>query len=161
MVGLRAALMVIALGCAASANSASQVTVTIAGTVMASPPCVINSDRLITAPFGDVKIDEIDGSYKTITIPYSLDCARARTNEVRMRIRGNASYQPYLLAVPGNPDLGIALKKDGVDLALENWADFDTNKTPLLQAVLVKKRLDSEIQTGAFSANATLVVEYR
>lgn len=162
MVGLRAALMVMALGCASSVNAAREVTVTISGTVQGSPPCVINNDRLITAPFGDVQINDIDGRYKTITIPYSLDCSRAVTNQVRMQVKGNGTwFLPGLLAVPGNTELGIRLKKDGAALAIDTWTNFDGSKQPVLQAVLTKRAESSEIKNGTFSASATLLVEYQ
>lgn len=161
MLSGKGAIMAVALGFALSAN-ASQTTVTISGTVMASIPCVINNEQPITASFGDVQIADIDGVYKTITVNYTLDCARAVTNEVRMQVRGNGTwFLPDLLAVPGNGELGIALKKDGSSLALNTWAAFDTSKTPVLQAVLVKKSQDSDIVNGTFSASATMVVEYR
>ena len=162
MVGLRAALMVMALGCVSSVNAAPEVTVTISGTVLASPPCVINGDRLISASFGDVQVDDIDGSYKTITIPYSLDCSRAVRNEVRMQVKGNpAGFLSSLLAVPGNTELGIALKKDGAPFAINTWSNFDASKRPVLQAVLTKRAQNSEIKNGTFSASATLMVDYR
>lgn len=162
MVGLRTALMVMALGCVSSVNAAPAITVTISGTVLANPPCVINNDRLISAPFGDVQTNDIDGSYKTITIPYSLDCSRAVTNEVRMQVKGSGTwFQPNLLAVPGNSELGIGLKKDGAALAINTWANFDGSKRPVLQAVLTKRAQSSEIKNGTFSASATLIVEYR
>ena len=162
MVGLRAVLMVMALGCVSSVNAAPEVTVTINGAVLASPPCVINNDRLITAPFGDVQTNDIDGSYKTIPIPYSLDCSRAVNNQVRMQVKGNGTwFLPSLLAVPGNTELGIGLKKDGAAFAINTWTNFDGSKKPVLQAVLTKRSQNSEIKNGTFSASATLMVEYR
>lgn len=161
MLSRTTAMMAGVLGCALSANAA-QTTVTISGNVMAGIPCVINNEKPITARFGDVQIADIDGVYKTITIDYTLDCSRAVRNEVRMQVRGNATwFLSGLLAVPGNSELGIALKKDGVALALNTWADFDASKKPLLQAVLKKRAQGSEIVSGAFSTSATMVVEYR
>lgn len=162
MVGLRAALMVMALGCVSTVNAASKVTVNISGTVLGSPPCVINNDRLISVFFGDVQTADIDGRYKNITIPYSLDCSRAVTNQVRMQVKGNGTwFLPGLLAVPGNTELGISIKKDGAALAMNTWANFDGSKQPVLQAVLIKRAQNSEIKNGTFSASATLLVEYQ
>lgn len=132
------------------------------GNLLEGPPCEINSGRLITVAFGDVQTARIDGSYKTITIPYTLDCSRAVTNAVRMQVSGaGASFKSSLLAIPGNAELGIALKKDGAAFAINTWADFDGGTRPVLQAVLSKRAADSEIKGGALSASATLVVEYR
>lgn len=164
MPGLRAALMVLALGCVAAASATpTQVYVSIKGTVWSRFPCVINSGRPITASFGDVQSNEIDGVYKTITIEYSLDCSRSTTNEVRMQVHGNGtSFAPSVLAIPGNPEVGISFLKDSVKLAINTWIDFDASSKPLLQAVLVTQSSSgNRINYGAFSASATLVVDYR
>lgn len=162
MVGLQTVLVAMALGCVSVVEAASSVTVSISGIVQAAPPCVINNTKPITVPFSDVQIAEIDGSYKAILINYTLDCARAVSNELRMQVSGNGTwFLPKLLAVPGNTELGIALKKDDAEFALNTWADFDASHPPKLKAVLVKRALGSEIIAGTFSASATLVVEYR
>lgn len=132
------------------------------GNLLEGPSCEINSGRLITVAFGDVQTGLIDGSYKTIRIPYDLDCSSAVTNAVRMQVSGTGAwFKSSLLAIPGNAELGIALKKDGSAFAINTWADFDASTTPRLEAVLSKRAADSEIKDGALSASATLVVEYR
>ncbi|WP_342622212.1 fimbrial protein [Pseudomonas alkylphenolica] len=157
----RTALLAMLLGGVSSTDAAEQQVVTIKGVVYAAIPCVINKNTPISAPFGDVQTAGIDGHYKTITLDYSLDCTRSATNELRMQVRGNdAGFDTTLLMVPGYDNLGVALKKDGSRFAINTWADFDTNRQPLLQAVLVKRQ-NSEIKAGAFKASATLVVDYR
>ncbi|MGE8466551.1 fimbrial protein [Pseudomonas capeferrum] len=137
-----------------------QVVVKIEGVVYAAIPCVINKNAPITGPFGDVQTAGIDGTYKTITLDYALDCSRSATNELRIQVRGTPAFDPALLVVRGYDNLGIALKKDGAPLALNTWADFDTRKQPVIQAVLVKRE-NSEVQAGKLNASATLVVDYR
>ncbi|MDD2047816.1 fimbrial protein [Pseudomonas putida] len=156
----RTALLAMLLGSASSTNAAEQQVVTITGVVYAAIPCVINKNAPISAPFGDVQTAGIDGNYKTITLEYTLDCSRSASNELRMQVRGTPAFDPALLQVPDHDSLGIALKKDGARLAVNTWADFDTRKQPVLQAVLVKRE-NSEIKAGAFKASATLVVDYR
>lgn len=133
------------------------------GTFLNAPPCVINNDRPITASFGDVLIENIDGSYKTITLPYDLDCSRALTNQVRIQVQSYwvAWFLPGSMQVEGNWELVITFKKDGSTLPINTWTDFDASKKPVLQAVLSKMTPDSEIIEGAFSSTATLMVEYR
>lgn len=161
MTALRTALLATLLGGAVSSAADEQQVVTIKGVVYAAIPCVINKNAPISGPFGDVQTAGIDGHYKTITLDYTLDCTRSATHELRMQIRGNdAGFDTSLLKVPGYDNLGVALKKDGARLAVNTWADFDTNKQPLLQAVLVKRE-NSEIKAGMFKASATLVVDYR
>ncbi|MNJ77862.1 hypothetical protein D3C77_754670 [compost metagenome] len=65
------------------------------------------------------------------------------------------------MGVPGYENLAVALKKDDTTFALNSWMDFDTSKTPVLKAVLVKRSKDSEIEAGDFNTSATLVVDYR
>ena len=133
------------------------------GTFLDGPPCVINNARPITASFGDVLIDDIDGSYKTITLPYDLDCSGAVTNKVRIQVRTDwvAWYLPGSMLVEGNWNLTITFKKDGSTLPINTWANFDASKKPVLQAVLSKMAPDSEIIEGAFLSTATLMVEYQ
>jgi len=156
----RRALLAMLLGCASITLADEQQVVKIEGVVYASIPCVINNNAPISGPFGDVQTAGIDGSYKTITLEYSLNCSRSASNELRMQVRGDPAFDPALLVVRGYDNLGIALKKDGVPLALNTWADFDTRKKPVLQAVLVKQQ-NSVVQAGRLNAGATLVVEYR
>ncbi|MGE8420668.1 fimbrial protein [Pseudomonas sp. Hg5Tf] len=160
MTTARPALLAMLLGCASITHADEQQVVTIEGVVYAAIPCVINKNAPITGPFGDVQTAGIDGNYKTITLEYALDCSRSATNELRMQVRGDPAFDPALLLVRGYDNLGIALKKDGVPLALNTWADFDTRKKPELQAVLVKRE-NSVVQAGSLNAGATLVVDYR
>ncbi|KJK14899.1 fimbrial protein [Pseudomonas sp. 2(2015)] len=157
---VRSTLLAILLGCAFTTHADEQQVVTIEGFVYAAIPCVINRDKPITGPFGDVQTAGIDGKYKTISLNYDLDCSRSATNELRMQVRGDPAFDPALLVVRGYDNLGIALKKDGAPLALNTWAEFDSRKKPKLQAVLVK-RGNSVVQAGSFNAGATLVVDYR
>ncbi|MFG0400738.1 fimbrial protein [Pseudomonas sp. YQ_13] len=156
---VRPALLALLLVYASMPHAVEQV-VTIEGTVYADIPCDINRSKLIEGSFGDVQTARIDGSYKTITLDYLLDCRRSATNELRMQVHADPAFDTTLLKVPGQANLGIAIKKDGARLPVNTWVDFDTRKKPMLQAVLVK-RANGEIKAGPFRAGATLVVDYR
>ena len=161
MTRMRRFLLATLLTCAGSVQAVEPKVVTIKGVVYAAIPCVINDNKPITAAFGDVLIAAIDGHYKTITMNYTLDCARSASRELQMQVRGNsAGFDPASLQVQGFDNLGIALTKDGTPLAINTWSDFDTDKQPLLQAVLVKSNA-GEVKAGSFSAGATLMVDYR
>ncbi|WP_176794258.1 fimbrial protein [Pseudomonas sp. UC 17F4] len=122
---------------------------------------MINDNQLITAPFGDVDTTAIDGSYKTITLTYSLNCSRAVKSELKMKVEGQgASFDRTLLRVPSYNNLGIALKIAGQKYSLNTWQNFNANLPPTLQAVLVKRQ-DSDIAGGSFTSGATLVVDYQ
>ncbi|MGE8399076.1 hypothetical protein D3C76_481770 [compost metagenome] len=153
-------LLAMLLGCASMSHASQWQVVTIEGVVYAAAPCVINRDAPISGAFGSVQTAGIDGNYKTITLDYELDCSRSSSNELRIQVRGDPAFDPTLLKVREHDNLGISIKKDGTRLAVNTWADFDTRKQPVLQAVLIKRE-NSELKAGAFNASATLVVDYR
>ncbi|MFV3336564.1 fimbrial protein [Pseudomonas sp. NY15349] len=155
----RPAVLALLLGCGPLAQ-AVDFRVSIKGVIQAEIPCVVNKNAPISVPFSDVQIAAIDGRYKTVAIDYTLDCSRSATNELRMQVRGFPAFDRTLLEIPGFENIGIAIKKDGEPLALNSWSNFDTRKQPVLQAVLVKRDF-SEVKAGAFTASATLVVDYR
>lgn len=158
---IRPSILVLVFGYTSLLEAREDIAVTIKGEVYAGIPCEINKNAVLSVPFGDVQINNIDGRYKTIPLDYSLDCSRSVTNELRMQVRGtSAVFDPSVLGIPGYSNIGIALKKDGSPLGINTWSDFDSNRKPLLQAVLVKHQ-DSEIEGGVFRSSATLVVDYR
>lgn len=163
MTGLRVALSAMALGGSFPANAAGVTqTVTIKGSVFASPPCVINNNATINVPFGEVEIESINGSYKKVTVFYSLTCSRLANNELRMKVTGDTWwYGTNYLSVPRNRALGVAIYKDGKFLPLNRWEDFNGPGKPELQAVLEKNTTNEEVSPGAFNTSATLVVDYR
>ncbi|MCK3863862.1 fimbrial protein [Pseudomonas sp. B329] len=129
--------------------------------ILVSEPCVINNNKPVTASFGDVQTEKIDGVYKSITLDYSLNCDSETTNGLRMYVGGVTGFDSKALAIRNNDDIGIALIKDGTRLTLNNWFDFDPRKQPVLQAVLVKYSLFSKVNAGAFQTSATLAVDYQ
>ncbi|MCE5979582.1 fimbrial protein [Pseudomonas sp. JR33AA] len=159
MTFVRPALLTMLFGYASMSHAIDQV-VRIEGTVYAAIPCDINNGQPIMGRFDEVQTARIDGSYKTIDLTYQLDCRRATTNELRLQVQAEPAFDATLLKVPGQDNLGIAIKKDGARLPVNSWVDFNSGKTPKLQAVLVK-RANSEIKAGPFRAGATLVVDYR
>ncbi|SDQ71281.1 Pilin (type 1 fimbria component protein) [Pseudomonas sp. UC 17F4] len=161
MSGIKSLLWAFAFVVPLSAEAAQAMLMSIKGTIRARPPCVINDNQLITAPFGDVDTTAIDGSYKTITLTYSLNCSRAVKSELKMKVEGQgASFDRTLLRVPSYNNLGIALKIAGQKYSLNTWQNFNANLPPTLQAVLVKRQ-DSDIAGGSFTSGATLVVDYQ
>jgi len=154
-------LLSLALCLPAKVFAANETVLTIAGSIYAAIPCVINGNRPITAAFGDVQTASIDGHYKTITLDYGLSCPNARENALRMQVSGSkAGFDNTVLAIPSHNNLGVALKMDGNKMAVGDWFDFDAQKPPVLQAVLVKVK-DADIKEGPFRSSATLLVDYR
>lgn len=150
------------LSLAQTAIAKNQVRVEISGTIRAKIPCIINNNKPIDIPFGDVQISRIDGKqYKITQIRYTLDCRRALSYPLNMKISGKgAGFNSKLLGIPGQSSLGIALKRNTTNLALNDWFSLTPASPPKLEAVLVAHS-EGTITGGEFSAAATLVVDYQ
>lgn len=139
----------------------SQTTAFIKGAIYAEPPCIINNNSTIIGSFGDIDIEKIDGSYKTITLNYSLDCSRAVSNDLRFSITGNrAEFDRWALDVPNHKNIAITFKRDGRYHAVSMFYPLNPLSPPTLQAVLIK-RPDGEVNGGPFRSSAALVIEYQ
>ncbi|WP_315139365.1 fimbrial protein [Achromobacter marplatensis] len=146
---------------AQSDSSKKQIRIDISGTIRAKVPCIINDNQPISIPFGDVQITRIDGQYKMTVIPYTLDCKRAGSYALKMKISGDsADFNTNLLSIPTQSSLGIALKRGTTNIALNDWFSLNPASPPTLQAVLVAHGT-GEITGGEFSASATMVVDYQ
>jgi type 1 fimbria pilin len=135
-------------------------TVTVKVTVVA-PPCEINYNNLIEVNFGnDVMTTRVGGDYKKMPIVYSVQCKGGASNAVRMLIDGNGATFDREVLGTAKTDFGIALLKNGTPMPINTWLDFTYPNLPQLEAVPVK-RIGATLTGGAFSAGATMKVEYR
>jgi len=102
----------------------------------------------------------IDGSYKKQRVVYSVECKDAPTNAMKIKIQGTgASFDSDVLRTNNN-DLGVALLRNGNRQPINRWVNFSYPYMPTLEAVPVKQA-GATLSGGAFSAGATMMVEYR
>lgn len=136
-------------------------TLTVKVTIVAPPPCVINDNSLIEVNFGnDVMTTRVDGSYKKMPVVYNVVCKNAPNNAMKIQVAGNgAGFDSEVLQTNKN-DLGIALISNGNRLPVNSWLNFTYPNTPRLEAVPVKQP-GATLTGGAFSAGATMKVEYQ
>lgn len=135
-------------------------TVTVKVTVVA-PPCEINHNNLIEVDFGnDVMTTRVDGEYKKKPVIYSVQCKGAASGAVRMRIDGDGAAFDGGVLKTNKTDFGIELLNNGKRLPIKSWLNFSYPTLPKLEAVPVK-RAAARLSGGAFSAGATMKVEYR
>ncbi|WP_080353587.1 fimbrial protein [Serratia marcescens] len=135
-------------------------TVTVKITLTA-PPCDINNNNLIEVNFGnDVMTTRVDGEYKKMPINYTLQCQGGASNAVRMRIDGQGAAFDGGVLKTNKSDFGIELLNSGKRLPINGWLNFTYPNQPTLEAVPVK-RSGARLSGGAFSASATMKVEYR
>ncbi|WP_447876619.1 fimbrial protein [Serratia fonticola] len=136
-------------------------TIKVTVTIVAPPPCVINNNNLIEVNFGnDVMTTRIDGSYKKQPVVYSVACKNAPNNAMKMQIQGTgASFDTEVLQT-NKEGFGVALLRNGNRQPINNWVNFTYPNLPILEAVPVKQA-GATLSGGAFSAGATMKVEYQ
>lgn len=136
-------------------------TVTVKVTVV-SEPCIINGDNPIDVDFGnDLLTSRVDGVHYMKPVNYTLDCSNATRPALKMRITGTAAgFDSNVLQVAEQASMGVKLLSNGTMLPLNSWLNFTKDSPPVLQAVPVKAA-GSTLTAGAFSAAATMTVDYQ
>ncbi|MFT2789672.1 fimbrial protein [Serratia sp. T13T92] len=144
------------------AQAITMVTVTI--TVVAPPPCVINGGGTLEVEFGnDVLTTRVDGNNYRRPVPYSVQCSGNTNNAMTLELQGaEAAFGGSNVLRTDKADLGIALfiTDANVPLPLNTRIRFTYPAIPTLSAVPTK-RAGSTLTAGAFSAGATLKVDYQ
>ncbi|ANS41592.1 fimbrial protein [Serratia inhibens] len=136
-------------------------TIKVTVTIVAPPPCVINNNNLIEVNFGnDVMTTRIDGSYKKQPVVYSVECKNAPNNAMKMQIQGNSAGFDGEVLKTNKDDLGVALLRNGNRQPINTWVNFTYPNLPKFEAVPVKQA-GATLSGGAFSAGATMQVEYQ
>lgn len=126
--------------------------------------CVVkggNGSDMIEVNFGDdVMTTRVDGTYKTMPVSYSVTCTGSSSNAMKMQIEGTGAGFDSQVLMTNQPDFGIALLSNGTRLPLNSWINFSYPTMPILTVVPVK-RAGATLVGGAFSAAATLKVDYQ
>lgn len=135
-------------------------TVNVTGAVVEGV-CEINNGEEIRVDFGNnLQRSQIDGLNFMQTLEYSLNCEALTSNDLEMQFAGTAvSFNEAYLATD-KTDLGIKLYMNGDAIPLNTWVPFSWPEIPLLQAAPVRNDV-SEPETGAFSASATIKIQYQ
>jgi hypothetical protein len=136
-------------------------TVTVKVRVVAPPPCVINGDKVIDVDFGsNVVTTKVDGVNNLQTLNYTLECQNYTSNAMKLQVKGTPMAFDGSALQTNVADFGIALRADGQPLMINKWLNFTYPSKPVLQAVPVKKA-GATLNSGSFSAGATLMVDYQ
>ncbi|CNI01085.1 fimbrial protein [Yersinia pekkanenii] len=136
-------------------------TVNVSVSILAAPPCEINSNNTINVDFGDdLLTSRIDGANYMHPVNYTLSCTAVTSNSLKMSIQGSGAALDSRVLATSNQGLGIQLIRNGQPLALNNVFNFTYPDVPVIQAVPVKQTTGA-LDTGYFSAAATMVVEYQ
>lgn len=147
-------LPLIAMGASNVAN------VTVKVTVIATPPCVVNDNKVIEVEFGDVSTTQVDGQNYRMPVNYSLDCNVDANNALKLQVQGNAAAFDGKLLQTDTAGLAIKLQKVGGDLPINTWLNFNYPNKQELWAVPIKED-GVTLQAGEFNAAATMRLDYQ
>ena len=126
-------------------------------------PCEINNNQNIDVDFGDsvITTDVAKGVVEK-EVNYTLDCASAdQSKTLAMTITGaGAAFNADILKTT-IPEMGIRIKADGINYPLNTkLALASSTSKPALKALLVQQP-GAHLPTGAFTAGATMTVNYQ
>ncbi len=156
----RALTLTLAGGALISVGQAATAPIYITGTITSKPQCVINSNQTIRVDFGDDLVTtKVDGSNYIRPVDYTLVCSNNSKNAMKMKVVGTAASFNGSAIQSSKANLAIALRANGNPLTIGSWLNFTYPNKPLLQAVPVKG--SGALTAGAFSAAATLMVDYQ
>ncbi|EMO9461141.1 fimbrial protein [Raoultella ornithinolytica] len=159
MTNPRYRLLTVLIALTLAPASWSSLTVNVTGVVVEGV-CEINNGETIHVDFGNnLQPRLIDGENFMKAIEYSLTCEDLTSNDLEMEFEGIAtSFSEDYLATD-REGLGIKLYMNGESMPLNTWMPFTWPEVPVLQAAPVKSEA-TEVETGVFSASATLKIQY-
>ncbi len=131
------------------------------GTLIESMPCKVSSNNIIVVDFGsDVQTTLVDGTYKKMQIPYTVQCPTGAPSAMSIRIEGSGAAFDSNVLVTNITNFGIAILNDQTRLPINTSKEFNYPNWPKLYAVPVK-RTGTTLSGGVFNSMATMRVEYR
>lgn len=133
------------------------------GTLIEHPPCKINGGEPVEIDFGEVGVNKVDGQNYAQTFRIMYDCEGTSTDKM-LRYLGTATAFDTAAVQSTIPEFGIQLRhqKDG---AITPFAVGSVLAIPAYQGssqfiATPVKNAGAELQEGAFTAAATLQLEY-
>ncbi|TQI82263.1 type 1 fimbria pilin [Serratia fonticola] len=138
---------------------------TLRGTLIEPPPCIINDGGQIDVPFGDkIGVNKLDGVNYRQKINYQVTCGTnsISTWALTLTLIGKAATFDEHALPSDQENLGVRVlyQGDKVFTPGSTLKIAQGSSQPLLQAVPVKKA-GAILKEGAFEAWATLKADYQ
>lgn len=127
------------------------------------PPCSVNGNKPVEVDFGEVMTTSINGKdYRRQLVEYTLDCkGKGAWTAMRLQVSGKVGFDNTAL---GTSIDGLAIRfqkgQGGDTLPVNKWLNFTYPNKPELWAVPTMEP-GATLKAGAFSASATLSVDYQ
>lgn len=154
-------LSLLATGCIHAKQTGDSVRYDFTGTLRAMTQCKVNDDQVINVPFGNVSVNKVDSGIYFRTINYSLDCGSVgASNTVLMTLRATPVATSDSTIATSAAGLWAQFYKEGAPVPLNKEFKIDDPTSPPKLEVKLVKDPDTDFKEGAFTATATLMVEY-
>lgn len=134
------------------------------GTLLEHPPCEINRGQPIAIYFGVVGINKVDGDNYAQRFHIIYDCKGTSTDKILRYVGTATAFDPA--AVQSNiSDFGIQLRHISPEGVITPFKVMSTLPIPADESsstfiATPVKKANAELQTGTFTAGATLQLEY-
>ncbi|HBM3286139.1 TPA: fimbrial protein [Klebsiella michiganensis] len=158
------ALLLLSAG-EASAAEGDTTTITINGTLLDGPQCVIDDNDTVDVKFGDDLITRlVDGVNYKKEIQYGLTCSGLTSNALKLTIRGTLASFGTGLLLTNKGDLGIRLYSGSAGTTVMtpgSYVNFNgADNKPRLWAVPVAQN-NTTLTAGPFYGTGTMVIDYQ
>lgn len=139
----------------------NETDITIKGNLITPPPCRIDDGKEIEVDFGNVSIKSIQGNDQKRQVNYQIQCEENKNNwAMYLTLNGIKSTFDINGLSTGVDNLAVKFQLADKELDLGKKYLINPSSPGILWAVLIKNG-NSELNTGDFIANATLLVEYQ
>ena len=139
----------------------NETAIAIKGNLITPPPCRIDDGKEIEVDFGNVSVKSIQGNDQKRQVNYQIQCEENKNNwAMYLMLNGVKSTFDINGLSTGVDNLAVKFQLADKELDLGKKYLINPSSPGILWAVLVKNG-NSELNTGDFVANATLLVEYQ
>lgn len=154
-------LLLMAAGHALAVSEGDTTTVTVTGTLVDAPECIVNGNNAVLVDFGDnVVTRKIDGVNYEEEMKVTLSCNSYVKEDMTLTIRAaDASFGTGLVGTDVE-GLGIQLKAAGQNISVGAPISFVYPTVPKLSAVLVAQD-NTALTSRPFTGTGTLVIHYQ
>lgn len=132
--------------------------VTVNGSVE-SRPCKINDGKPIEIDFNNVLAADIENEFYKRKMDYTLTCPATASSSLLLKFTGDSAGFDRRYLKTSVENLGVLFKAENNNIYMGNTFGFDYRTLPNLYVVLMKKE-NADLPSGAFNATATMQVNY-
>lgn len=137
--------------------------ITFKGTFIISTPCTVSNDKVIDVTFGNINVNDVNGTEHGQTIPYSVDCHGAPDDSpLDLMVSGTAETFDEAAVVTSVDGLGLQIQANGQPMKLNKPLSTTLGSVQSLKLIAVPiKDPVKTLTEQPFTAIATLTAQYQ